>query len=62
MVKPDLVGLKDFSAAEAPPAPESHWAKVWPMLAPSFQDFCFISAFTVHSPPDVDNEQINQGQ
>jgi hypothetical protein len=32
------------------------------MLAPSFQDFCFISAFTVHSPPDVDNEQINQGQ
>ena len=32
-------------------------------LLPSFQDFCFfVSAFTVHSPPDVDNEQINQGQ
>jgi hypothetical protein len=32
-------------------------------LLPSFQDFCFfVSAFTVHSPPDKDNEQVDQGQ
>jgi hypothetical protein len=32
------------------------------MLEPGFKDFCFVSAFTVHLPPDKDKKKIDQDQ